>query len=301
MIKHFCILLLLAGTFSLMKAQDQLFKKDNSKLLVKITEISPDEIKYKLFSNLNGPTYVESKSQVILIIFENGKHEVISSQRPANETVPAAEYRRDYVSGMSRADSLLYFKYNESISLNFLSLVNMELGMIYQRDFLKSNFSVIIPMAIGIDGPALTQSIYYNNGSPRTILDRKLFEVGIGLNYYPSLRKAVNYYVGPVVRYMQYDATQVYNFNNYVGPGYQYQYTTINKNIILSRYCISVTNGIVMRTKSRLVFNIFGSLGFRNDVLSSQIVNPNTNLPVTDNSNNLSLYFWSGFNIGFTF
>lgn len=301
--KHFLIITFIAAVAITGKAQDQLFKKDNTKLLVKITEVSPEEIKYKLFSNLNGPIYVESKRDISLIIYENGQHEVINTPPTSYAANPNGNARPSGNGRMSSADSAKYFKYSESVSLNFMNLANMEVGMIYQKDFFKHNFNLIIPVAIGLDKPNLTQSVYYTNnyGNSQVSLNRKLFEVGLGLNYYPSLRYPVNYYIGPVFRYMQFSANQNYYYNYYPGAGTQSYYTQMSKNITVSRYCFSVTNGFIVRTRSRLMLNLFGSLGFKNDVLSGEIVDPNTNLPVTNNSNSLNLYLWLGFNIGFTF
>ena len=53
-------------------SQDQLFKKDNTKVDVKILEINPTEIKYKLFNDEDGPTIRVLKSDVALIIYKNG-------------------------------------------------------------------------------------------------------------------------------------------------------------------------------------------------------------------------------------
>ena len=44
------ILLIFICLSGIIKAQDQLFKKDNSKIEVKILEITQDVIKYKLFA-----------------------------------------------------------------------------------------------------------------------------------------------------------------------------------------------------------------------------------------------------------
>jgi|GEM_PF-5484206 len=296
------LIIALLSMAGIVHAQDQLFKKDNTKLLVKITEVSPEEIKYKLFSNLSGPVYVINKSEVSLIIFENGQHEVISTG-PA-EPGPAQEkqrsephYKTPY--GMSKADSLKYYRYSESISLNFFSMLNMEVGLVYQKDFIKSNFNIIVPLAIGLQNPSVTESIYFNNGNGAVQLDRKLFEVGFGFNYYPSLKFPVNYYVGPVVRFMQYEAQQIYSYRD--PSQYPYYNKTIVKNGTLSRYCVSITNGFMFRTRSRLMINLFGSLGFKNDVLSTTIIDPVTNIEVKPIQDPIGLYFWAGFNLGFCF
>jgi hypothetical protein len=301
--KQLLILSVFIGFITPASAQDQLFKNDNSKLLVKITEISPDEIKYKLFSNLTGPTYVESKNEISLIIYENGQHEVIVHSPVSSPSMQSAGMRPVNRGGMTRADSLMYYKHSENVSLNFLSFVNMELGFIYQKDFFRNNFNLIIPLAIGVEKPSLTQSTFFNyyGNNGQLNLNRKLFEVGLGINYYPSLRSPINYYIGPVLRYMQYSAQQTYGYSYYSGPGSTAYYKILDKDVTLTRYCVSITNGFIIRTRSRLMFNIFGSLGFKNDVIIGGIIDPNTNIPVKVNNSGLNLYFWSGFNIGFAF
>ena len=300
--KNIFLLLLLAVT-QLSNAQDQIFKKDNTKLLVKITEISPDEIKYKLFTNLTGPTYVLSKSEVSLLIYENGQHEVINV--PAN-SLPAAtpmpgSYPRTSAGMMSKADSLKFYKYASSLSLNFFSFINSEISLIYQHDFFKNNFSITIPVAFGLDKPVLTQSVYYTNDRQGLTLNNKIIEAGFGLNYYPSLRFPVNYYVGPALRFMQYDCSQTYSYRDPSAPYNSYGNITLVKNSILSSYCYSITNGLIFRTKSRLMLNLFGSIGFKSDRLSTKIVDPITNKEVNPLVNSVSLYFWTGFAIGFSF
>src|SRR4051812_35969728 len=114
------ILVLFVIAANMLSAQDQLFKTDNTKLSVKILEVGPTEIKYKIFTNMNGPTYVERRDKVTLIIYENGTHEVISkAPSPPSETemptMPARE--KDIVyqepvrsTGYLKGDSALYYK-----------------------------------------------------------------------------------------------------------------------------------------------------------------------------------------------
>lgn len=63
-------------------AQDQLFKKDNSKTEIRVLEISADEIKYKLFNYQDGPTITVLKSEVTLIIYQDGRHQTFQAQEP---------------------------------------------------------------------------------------------------------------------------------------------------------------------------------------------------------------------------
>jgi len=300
--KKILFILVFVSITGFFKAQDQLFKKDNTKLLVKITEISPEEVKYKLQNNLTGPTYVVSKTEVSLIIYENGQHEVINI---APAPLPAAAFpyqpatRPTPYAGMTRPDSLKYYKYSESVSMIFFSFLNTEISLIYQKDFLKSNFNIIIPVAIGLDKPSVTQSVYFNNSGARLNLDRKLFEVGLGINYYPSLKFPVNYYIGPTFRYMQYGYTQSYTYrdprNNFYNP------ITIEKTGTLSRYCVTITNGLIFRTKSRIMINMFASVGFKNDIADTKIIDPITNVEVKAVNDAFNVYVWTGFAVGFCF
>ena len=73
----FVLVVLLFGVESLM-AQDKICKRDNSVIEAKVTEISPDEVRYKKFSNLSGPTYVLPVESILYIEYENGEREVFN-------------------------------------------------------------------------------------------------------------------------------------------------------------------------------------------------------------------------------
>jgi len=61
-------------------AQDKIHKVDNSIIEAKVIEISKTEIKYKKFSNQNGPTYTISKAEVETIVYENGEKETFNAE-----------------------------------------------------------------------------------------------------------------------------------------------------------------------------------------------------------------------------
>ncbi len=300
----------------LSKAQDQLFKKDNSKLMVEVLEIGPEEIKYKLAENPGGPVYVVKRSDVAMIIYKNGTHELINTNSANSSSKNDDYYRvedRSYppmmaprpAYQMSKEDSLKYYGFSQNFSINFATLMNMEVAGMYQKDFFASHVGIVVPLAVGIGPPSVTQQVYFGSSSQawyggnynRYELKQKLFEVGIGLNYYPNLRSAVNYYVGPVIRYMQYAGQQSYSqYNSGIGGT-----TYLTQNSTLTRYTFTITNGFIFRTKSRILFNIFGSLGFKNDQLSDMIVDPKTNTKQNPLRNPVGVSFWGGFNLGFSF
>ena len=65
--------------------QDLLIKKDSSRLEVKLLEVNPFSLKFKLYSNLNGPDYIIDKMEVALIIYQNGIQEVINLPENLNQ------------------------------------------------------------------------------------------------------------------------------------------------------------------------------------------------------------------------
>jgi hypothetical protein len=278
-------------------AQDQIIRTDNTTLKVRIIEVGPDEIRYKLFSNPNGPTYVESRSTIGVIVYENGRREMINPGFQSPEQQMTSRPASQGPVSMSRKDSLLYFSYNQNISLNFLYFFNNELGIIFQKEFFKSNFNITIPFGFGVERPNVTNSIYFKSSAyPSFIPTKKIFEVGFGIHYYPSLRSNANFFIGPDLRYMQYDGSLVYYLP--VGSGLG---VTLEKLTTLSRYALSITNGFVIRTRSRLTSTIFASLGFKNDLINRPPVDPHTGLKISSLNSPVSLYFWSGFNVGFNF
>ena len=62
-------------------AQDIIVMKNGTAVKAKVQEITSNEIKYKKFSNLNGPLFVVDKSEVFAVNFENGEVENYASYK----------------------------------------------------------------------------------------------------------------------------------------------------------------------------------------------------------------------------
>lgn len=67
-------------------AQDVIVQKNGTTIISKILEVGSTEIKYKKFSNPDGPVYSISKSDVISINYENGDKDLFSS--PSESIAP---------------------------------------------------------------------------------------------------------------------------------------------------------------------------------------------------------------------
>ena len=66
-------------------AQDVVVKKDGSTILAKVLEVNRDNIKYKKFSNQNGPTYTINLSDVMSVNYENGEKEDFNNSSITND------------------------------------------------------------------------------------------------------------------------------------------------------------------------------------------------------------------------
>lgn len=64
--------ILLLGIAGTAVSQDVILKKDNTTILSKVLEVTSTEIKYKKWSNQDGPTYSISRSLVTSINYQNG-------------------------------------------------------------------------------------------------------------------------------------------------------------------------------------------------------------------------------------
>ena len=73
----FCFALLLFSVS--VSAQDIITKKSGEDIKAKVLEVMENEIKYKLFDYLDGPTYTLRKSEILMIHYSNGTNEVINT------------------------------------------------------------------------------------------------------------------------------------------------------------------------------------------------------------------------------
>jgi len=89
--KMFIIISLLCFNALFIKAQDKIHTTDNTVIEAKVIEINDAEIKYKKFSNPNGPSYVIDKLKVSMIVYENGEKDIFNQNKtsaiPQGETI----------------------------------------------------------------------------------------------------------------------------------------------------------------------------------------------------------------------
>lgn len=90
MMKRTILLLLAALCCALTAAaQDLIVKTDAAKIEAKVIEITPEAVRYKRFSNPDGPTYVLPVAQIHYIQYANGEKEYYTKTIPATPLTPA--------------------------------------------------------------------------------------------------------------------------------------------------------------------------------------------------------------------
>ena len=118
------LLLLLAaicGVFTA-AAQDLIVKTDSTKVEAKVIEITPENVRYKRFSNPEGPTYVLPVVEIHYIRYANGETEYYTRSVPAMPLTPATPAASET---MSQTPGGQYV------------LKEYEIGELYDRDGVK--------------------------------------------------------------------------------------------------------------------------------------------------------------------
>lgn len=91
--------IVIATVSTTLNAQDTIYLKPNSPAIIaKILEVNTTNLKYKSYSNLEGPVYTIEKTKIDKVVYENGTTE---SYLPDNEIVSSFERQasQDLIAG----------------------------------------------------------------------------------------------------------------------------------------------------------------------------------------------------------
>ena len=177
--KPFCIftaVFLLAGVCSV-TAQDLIVLKNGNMIEAKVIEISPTEIRYKRFDNLEGPTIVILATDVLSIRYENGTTEIINAN-----TVTEQENIQADKSGIYRINPE---------KLNFGIFIEPSGFLLYgpslSAEFIKGGFNTQINFTF----PSL--GLIFEG-------DNFAFGIGLSLNYFHHSRIG-GFYLGGLIEF----------------------------------------------------------------------------------------------------
>ena len=279
----FIFIFLILGFLSY--SQDILYLSNGDKLSAKITEINPTDVKYKDFTNLGGPTYVISKSELVLILYSNGATQVLNSnpkpiepkkESPVTTNTKAPETKKATVPN-------LYYMNNNLLSINALALANGDVTLIYDRELFNSKMSVSFLGGYNFNSRMGILNAFIVDAKENT---KKNYDAGLGINYMPRNTKRVQYFIGVLGKYMSYNYKNVIDTVNN-----QKKY----ENASAYQFAIMLTNGWVYRISPFFNFKIFGSIGMQINSTTLQTTNSFGNTRDYTNSPKIYLGYCFGY------
>jgi hypothetical protein len=129
--KNLLLILTFLSLHLTLLAQDTLIMRNGDEIPAKVLEISPTEVVYKKYDNLEGPIVIVYKSAVFMIKYQNGTKDVFAEETPRDiEPVnPLVRKPVDmYLKG--RQDAKLYYKGNGALFGTLgTSLVHPAIGL----------------------------------------------------------------------------------------------------------------------------------------------------------------------------
>lgn len=168
------------------KAQDSLRMRTGAIYSVKIIEITDSQVKYRTYSNPDGPLYNVSKSSISRIKLEGKSWEFLQ---------PESEVRRREEENRT-ADRHHY------IGMNVLDLIRTDLTVYYEWLFANDKIGLRLPVTYGFRSAYLNPNSSASN--PFGFRRNTVFRTGIDLRIYSGegLRK-VRFVFGPSVNYLR--------------------------------------------------------------------------------------------------
>lgn len=251
------ILLTILSVFALsaLSAQDIIYLNNGTKFEALVKEISPSELKYKNLSNPDGPTYVITANDVLFVEFKNGTVEVINKNpkplSPQSVTPSAGEIKKPKT---PKETDLYYFNKN-ALLINGMALTNADITLLYERDLLNSHLGVTVLGGYNFNRVATWPNLYIK----QLTNPKKNYDIGLGVNFYPSTKRKVQYFVGILAKYMNYSFDREVMVEEEIN-GFIFQKVTTEK---AQGYQLSgmIVNGFQVRITPSVTYKAFVGIG----------------------------------------
>ncbi|MDO9255828.1 MAG: hypothetical protein Q7U54_09980 [Bacteroidales bacterium] len=154
-------------------AQDKIYKINNAVIEAKVLEINKTQIKYKKFSNQNGPAYIIPVKEISMIVYENGEKEVYNQGQRTQSTSALASTNNSSVANpsLTKARSfILTENINEAIA---------SYGKLIKADGTN-------PALLSEDAYALALAGIYDAALLRLDICRSIGAISPEINYFTS-------------------------------------------------------------------------------------------------------------------
>lgn len=237
------------------KAQDLIYLNSGSKFEALVKEITETSIKYKNINNPEGPTYVIAKTDVLFIEYKNGNVDVIN-RNPApvspKSTTPSAGESKE--TKLTKPSDVYYMNKN-SFMINGLALTNADITLMYERDLLQNHLGVMVLGSYNFNTRTTWPNLYLMDLANT----KKNYDIGLGLNFYPSVRKKSQYFVGVLVKYMNFSFDREITVQEEIG-GFIFEKIEIQK---AQGYQLAtmIVNGFQVRITPTFTYKAFVGIG----------------------------------------
>jgi tetratricopeptide (TPR) repeat protein len=171
LLSAFVISLLPGASF----AQDKIYKTNKTVIEAKVTEINASEIKYKKFSNLNGPAYIVPRKEVSMIVYENGEKEIYNQGQTTQD--PNAKMGANGKGSLGANSSI-------DQARNFILNENINGGIATYAKLISSDLND--PLLLSEDAYALALGGIYDAALMRLDLCRNMGAITPEINYFTS-------------------------------------------------------------------------------------------------------------------
>ncbi|MBN2668847.1 MAG: hypothetical protein JXR60_06430 [Bacteroidales bacterium] len=233
-------------SFSQIYSQDYIILKSGEEIESKVLEINESNVKYKRFSNVDGPTYTIDKTNIFMIKYESGDKDVFNSATN-NSTASNTTSNNTNTSLSPSQEGPSEFVFNNQIGQVGCNKQRINATKIYgtkaSEAFIQQNivfygfdftYSKLTNKGKLNDGPILIEKYFkdFNN-----ILNRELLPV---FNIRRWLRKTNMFYGTNIFEnYTKMDASQFVVEDNYC-----FSFEDLQK--IIASYALNETNGYGM-------------------------------------------------------
>lgn len=102
--------LTIISTLTLSFSQDVITKKSGEDIQAKVLEINSGEIRYKKFDNLDGPIFVISRKDILMIRYENGTKDIFNNDRESENISSSITKSSKDLFIQGQTDAAQYYK-----------------------------------------------------------------------------------------------------------------------------------------------------------------------------------------------
>lgn len=172
--------LLLLALSTGMKAQDTIFRKDGVKVIAKVLEVGPEEVRYKNAANPDGPLYVVRLYEIDRIAYPGGTEDVFGKKKRSNYADPSVPVRKN------------------TITMNAFDLMFGIVTLDYERNLNNKNLSLDISASSGVNSWNKDSRAYTNTDNIVYYSSNKPFSSALSLNIFSNGQdKPYNFFLGP--------------------------------------------------------------------------------------------------------